>query len=322
MTAQLAGARVLLTGATGGIGHAIARALHGRGAQLVLTGRRVDVLRPLAEEVGATSIEADLAKSSDVDRLLDECGPIDVLVANAALPGAGDLFELTEDQIDRVIAVNLRAPIVMARRLAPSMVERGAGHLVLIGSMSGLTASPFTSMYSATKFGLRGFALGLRQDLHGTGVGVSHILPSFVARRRDVRREWDAAPEGRPHGESGGRGQGGRQRHHQGPGRDRRRRRSSSVSAPYSGPWPRASRPPSSDGPVPPTSPGPTPASAERLVRPLISRRRRPDPRALAPARGARRRHRGSGRGRRGPPRRRALRRRPSPPGRPSPWCG
>ena len=180
MTASLPGARVLLTGATGGIGHAIARALHGHGAQLVLTGRRVDVLQPLAEEVGAVSIAADLTEPADIDRLLDSCGPIDILVANAALPGAGALLELDEDQIARAIDVNLRVPIVMTRRLAPAMVEQGSGQIVLIGSMSGLTASPLTAMYSATKFGLRGFALGFRQDLHGTGVGVSHILPSFV----------------------------------------------------------------------------------------------------------------------------------------------
>ena len=180
MTVQLPGARALLTGATGGLGHAIARALRAEGAHLVLTGRRVDVLEPLAKEVGAISIAADLADPADIDRLLEEAGPIDVLVANAALPGAGDLFELTEEQIDRNIDVNLRTPIKMARRMAPAMIERGAGHIVLIGSLSGLTASPFASMYSATKFGLRGFALGFRQDLHGTGVGVSHILPGFV----------------------------------------------------------------------------------------------------------------------------------------------
>lgn len=180
MSIDLRNARVLLTGATGGIGHAIARRLRSEGAELILTGRRVDVLEPLAEELSATSIEADLADAADVDRLLDACGRIDVLVANAALPGAGDLFELTVEQIDRNIAVNLRAPIVMSRRLAAPMVERGAGHIVLIGSLSGLTASPVTSMYSATKFGLRGFALGFRQDLHGTGVGVSHVLPGFV----------------------------------------------------------------------------------------------------------------------------------------------
>jgi short-subunit dehydrogenase len=180
MTIPLENARVLLTGATGGIGHAIARALHAKGASLVLTGRRVDVLEPLADELSATSIEADLANAQDVDRLLDESGAIDVLVANAALPGAGDLFDFTEDQIDRAIAVNLRAPIVMSRRLAGPMIERGAGHIVLIGSLSSLTASPSSSMYSATKFGLRGFALGFRQDLHGTGVGVSQVLPGFV----------------------------------------------------------------------------------------------------------------------------------------------
>jgi short-subunit dehydrogenase len=180
MPIPLQNARVLITGATGGIGHAIARALRAEGADLVLTGRRVDVLQPLADELSATSIAADLAKPEDVDRLLDASGQIDVLVANAALPGAGDLFEFTEEQIDRALAVNLRAPIVMARRLAAPMIERGAGHIVLIGSLSGLTASPLSSMYSATKFGLRGFALGFRQDLHGTGVGVSHILPGFV----------------------------------------------------------------------------------------------------------------------------------------------
>lgn len=180
MPVPLQNARVLLTGATGGIGHAIARALRAEGAELVLTGRRVDVLQPLAVELGAQSIAADLARPEDIDRLLDEAGRIDVLVANAALPGAGALLELTEEQIDRDLSVNLRAPIVMTQRLAAPMVERGAGHVVLIGSLSGLTASPVTSMYSATKFGLRGFALGVRQDLHGTGVGVSHILPGFV----------------------------------------------------------------------------------------------------------------------------------------------
>lgn len=180
MTIPLRRARVLLTGATGGLGHAIARGLCATGSTLVLSGRRADLLRPLAEELSATSIVCDLADPADLHRLLDEAGDVDVLVANAALPGAGDLFELTEDQIDRALSVNLRAPIMLARRLARPMVQRGAGHVVLLGSLSGLSASPYSSMYSATKFGLRGFALGFRQDLHGTGVGVSHVLPGFV----------------------------------------------------------------------------------------------------------------------------------------------
>src|SRR5690349_10593499 len=104
------GARVLLTGATGGIGQAIARALHERGASLVLTGRRTDVLEPLAAETGGTTLAVDLADRSAVDKLLAEAGDVDVLVANAALPGSGALDDFSVEQIDRVLEVNLRAP--------------------------------------------------------------------------------------------------------------------------------------------------------------------------------------------------------------------
>lgn len=180
MTIDLKGSRVLLTGATGGIGHAIARALHDRGAILTLTGRRTDVLEPLAAEIGATAIAADLAKPAAATDLIEQAGPVDVLIANAALPSAGQLLDFTIDQIDTNIAVNLRAPIAMARALLPQMLERGTGHIVIVGSVSGITASPGGSLYSATKFGVRGFAEGLRQDLHGTGVGVSIVMPGFV----------------------------------------------------------------------------------------------------------------------------------------------
>ena len=181
MTVQLAGARVLLTGATGGLGHAIARALHGAGAHLTLTGRRLDVLGPLASELSADSIAADLTSAADVRRVLAEAGRVDVLIANAALPGAGYLLEFTDEEIDRVLDVNLRAPIIMARHAALAMRERHSGQIVLIGSLSSKAASEQSAMYNATKFGLRGFAHGLRQDLHGTGVGVSIVLPGFVA---------------------------------------------------------------------------------------------------------------------------------------------
>jgi short-subunit dehydrogenase len=181
MTVQLGGARVLLTGATGGLGQAIARALHASGARLTLTGRRVDVLEPLAKELAVTSIAADLASAADVRRLLDEAGRVDILIANAALPGAGYVLDYTEEEIDRVLDVNLRTPIVMARHAALAMRERGTGQIVLIGSLSGKAASEQSAMYCATKFGLRGFAHGLREDLHGTGVGVSLVLPGFVA---------------------------------------------------------------------------------------------------------------------------------------------
>ena len=177
---EISGSKVLLTGATGGLGHAIARALSAKGAQLILTGRRVDVLEPLASELGARALAVDLSEPAEVDRLLSEAGELDILVANAALPGSGKLDSLTMDEIDRALDVNLRAPIAMAHALVPEMVRRGSGHLLFMSSLSGKAATAGSSIYNATKFGLRGFAGAMRAELHGTGVGVSTVFPGFI----------------------------------------------------------------------------------------------------------------------------------------------
>jgi len=173
---------VLVTGATGGIGHAIARAFAARGASLVLTGRRLEVLEPLAQEVGGRAVACDLSDREQVARLAGEmqAAGLDVLVANAALPASGLLTELTQEEVDRMLEVNLRAPIALAHALAPGMIERRRGHMVFISSLAGKVASPSSSLYSATKFGLRGFALGLREDLRAHGVGVSTVFPGFI----------------------------------------------------------------------------------------------------------------------------------------------
>jgi len=181
MSMDLSSARVLITGATGGIGHAIARAFHERGAELVLTGRRTDVLDDLAAEIGGKTIAADLADPESLAELTTQATGIDVLVANAALPGDGALDTFTETEIDRSLDVNLRAPIVLSQWAAEQMVPRGRGHIVLIGSLAGRAATPRMSMYNASKFGLRGFALAYREELRGTGVGVSLIAPGFVS---------------------------------------------------------------------------------------------------------------------------------------------
>ena len=175
------GARVLITGATGGLGQAIARELAGRGARLVLTGRNTDVLEPLASSLDAEAFAVDLADRDDVDRLVERCAGVDVLVANAALPGSGLLDSYTVEQIDRALDVNLRAPILLARALSLRMAERGRGQLVFIGSLAGKAASGGGAMYSATKFGVRGFALALRHDLAEHGVGVTTINPGFIS---------------------------------------------------------------------------------------------------------------------------------------------
>jgi len=177
---KVAGRSVLLTGATGGLGQAIARRLSAAGARIVLSGRRADVLEQLARELDAQIAVADLADPESVRGLIADHGDIDILLANAALPGSGRLDSFSEEQIDRALDVNLRAPIVMARAIAPRMVARGDGHIVFMSSLAGKTSTAGSSIYNATKFGLRGFAGALRAELHGTGVGVSAIFPGFI----------------------------------------------------------------------------------------------------------------------------------------------
>jgi short-subunit dehydrogenase len=178
---DLRGKSVLLTGATGGLGQAIARRLRDEGCRLTLTGRRADVLGSLSSEVDGRAIPADLSNADDVDRVAGECAEVDILVANAGLPGNGPLEEYAVEQIDRVLGVNLRAPIMLARLLGERMLDRGAGHIVFISSLSGKTTTPVSSLYNATKFGLRGFALALRQDWEPRGVGVSCVNPGPIA---------------------------------------------------------------------------------------------------------------------------------------------
>ncbi len=177
---EISGSKVLLTGATGGIGQAIARALRRRGADLILTGRRVERLEPLAAELGARALAVDLAEPAEVERLAREAGNVDILVANAALPASGTLESFSVEQLDRALDVNLRAPIVLAHELLPPMLERASGHLLFVSSLSAKATSPGTALYAASKFGLRGFAGSLRADLHGSGVGVSSVLPGFI----------------------------------------------------------------------------------------------------------------------------------------------
>jgi short-subunit dehydrogenase len=181
-TVQLNGTTALLTGATGGIGRAIARALDAEGARVLLSGRRADLLEELRAGLGdgANCLPADLAEPGAAAELAGRAGAVDVLVANAGLPASGRLDGFTPAEIDRALDVNLRAPMQLTRELLPGMLERGRGHLVYVSSLSGKVASTGSSVYSATKFGLRGFAAGLREDLYLSGVGVTVVFPGFV----------------------------------------------------------------------------------------------------------------------------------------------
>ena len=178
---KIAGSRVVLTGASGGLGGAVARAFDDRGARLVLTGRRVDVLDSLAAELNdAQVLKCDLANREQLDDLLAQVEDAEILVANAALPATGSLGDFTTEELDHALDVNLRAPMLLARRLAPRMAARGRGHLVFISSMGGKVPACRLSVYAATKYGLRGFAACLRQELAASGVGVSAVFPGSV----------------------------------------------------------------------------------------------------------------------------------------------
>ena len=162
------------------MGRALVALLSRAGASLLLSARQPGPLHALAGETGARAVVADLAVPGDVERLAGECGNADIVVANAALPASGDLLDYEADQLERALAVNLIAPIRLAHLVAPRLIAAGRGHLVFVGSLSGKAATPESSLYTATKFGLRGFALALRQDLVPTGVGVSVVQPGFV----------------------------------------------------------------------------------------------------------------------------------------------
>lgn len=177
---RISGCSVVLTGATGGLGQAIARAVALRGGRLTLTARRLDVLEPLAQEIGAQTLAVDLADRGALRALADRVRDSEILVCNAGLPGTGRLDELDADAIDRVLDVNLRAPMLLARAAVAGMRPRRAGHVVLVSSLSGLAVSPFASVYGATKAGLRGFGLALREEVREDGIGVSVVYPGPI----------------------------------------------------------------------------------------------------------------------------------------------
>lgn len=151
------------------------RRLRDAGAVVTVAGRRGEVLDALAGEVEGRAVVADLASTDGVRRLVDEAGDVDVLVSCAGVAGDGGLGGFDVGAIDRVIDVNLRAPILLARLLGERMVARGAGHLVFVSALAGKAPAAGASLLSATQFGVRGFALALRQDWGPLGVGVSLV---------------------------------------------------------------------------------------------------------------------------------------------------
>ena len=188
---ELRGANVLITGAAGGLGRYISRALAAQGANLVLSDLPGEALESRRREVAGfgTRVEAvgaDLAKQGQRRDLADEAeealGPLDVLVNNAGLEFVGPFADAPLSQIDLITKVNLLAPIELSRIVLPGMLERGRGHIVNIASLGGKLALAYFHTYNATKYGIVGFSQSLRHELIDEPVSVSAICPGFVAR--------------------------------------------------------------------------------------------------------------------------------------------
>ncbi len=177
---------IVLTGASSGIGLATARELAARNYALVLAARRADQLERLARELDPsgsrvlaipTDVTDDASRRELVRRTHEQFGRIDVLINNAGVTVEHGRWWDDPDPL-RVLRVNLEAPIELVRLVLPEMRQRGSGHIVNIGSVAGRVGT--NGMYSASKFGLRGFNDGLRRELLGTGVAVSLVSPGFV----------------------------------------------------------------------------------------------------------------------------------------------
>lgn len=168
---RLKGSRVLITGASSGIGAATARAMAGAGAQLTLTARDRERLDEVAAATGGRVLVADLA--TDVAPLASLARPIDILVAGAGLGWAGPFSRMPHDAIERLVTVNLIAPMRLTRCLLPGMIQRGRGHIVLVSSIAGALGVRDEAVYSATKAGLLMFAEALRQELSRTGAAAA-----------------------------------------------------------------------------------------------------------------------------------------------------
>jgi short-subunit dehydrogenase len=192
---------LLVSGASRGLGRAIAEELARRGVELVLSSRSQSELDQLARALPGGPerhqvVVADLAEPDTAERAVREAGELDGLVANAGLPGVGAIESVSLEELTKTLRVNLEAPMLMARALIPSLIEKREGHLVFVASLNGKVATPRTAIYCATKFGIRGFALALREDLHPKGVGVSTVLPGFVREAGMFHDAGVSAPPG------------------------------------------------------------------------------------------------------------------------------
>ena len=185
---NLSGKIALVTGATGGIGGAIARSLHAQGATVVLSGTREAVLADLAKELGERAFfaAANLSDAESVDGLVARAeeaagGPLDILVANAGITKDGLLMRMKDEDFQSVIQINLESYFRLTRAAVKGMMKRRSGRIIGVTSVVGVTGNPGQTNYSASKAGMIGFSKSLAQEVGSRGITVNCIAPGFIA---------------------------------------------------------------------------------------------------------------------------------------------
>jgi 3-oxoacyl-[acyl-carrier protein] reductase len=184
---KLQGKKAIVTGATGGLGAEIARALHAQGASLVISGTKVDKLEALAKELGdrVHVIPCDLSSADSTLKLIPEAeaklGGLDILINNAGVTQDGLMLRMSDEQWSKVIEVNLTAIFRLSREAIKGMVKRRGGRIINITSIVGVTGNPGQANYAASKAGLIGFSKSLASEIASRGITVNCIAPGFIS---------------------------------------------------------------------------------------------------------------------------------------------
>ncbi|CAN1567195.1 FabG Dehydrogenases with different specificities (related to short-chain alcohol dehydrogenases) [Caulobacteraceae bacterium] len=182
---DLTGKKALVTGATGGIGGAIARALHAAGAQVALSGTRQEALDALSAELpGSVALACNLSNPEETDGLIgraeEALGGLDILVANAGITKDGLLLRMKDEDFERVLDVNLGSYFRLARAASKGMMKRRLGRIIAITSVVGVTGNPGQANYAASKAGMIGFTKSIAQELASRGITANCIAPGFI----------------------------------------------------------------------------------------------------------------------------------------------
>ena len=182
---DLKGKKALVTGATGGIGGAIARALHAAGAQVALSGTRQEALDALSAELpGSVALACNLSDPAETDGLIgraeEALGGLDILVANAGITKDGLLLRMKDEDFERVLDVNLGSYFRLARAASKGMMKRRLGRIIAITSVVGVTGTPGQANYAASKAGMIGFTKSIAQELASRGITANCIAPGFI----------------------------------------------------------------------------------------------------------------------------------------------